>query len=450
MVPYRTLHRFAVERCGFRAKAAPRCGSPTASPGWSARSTSPSWAASHDAETGRRRRVHALIFTAVFSRHMFVWLTYSQTLEAVIAGCEAAWGFFGGVFKVLIPDNLKPVVTDADAVNPRLTVGWLDYAQHVGFVTDPARVRSPKDKPRVERVGAVCARQLLGRGDVRRPGRRAGPRPRRGARERAGKRIHGTIQARPAEVFAELEAPLPAAGPERLRRAGASPGQGAPRLPRRGRQGAVLGARAATSGSTSTPARTRELVKLFHRGQLVKAHPRQPPGGRSHRPRRPARARRSATRCGTSTGSIAACAGHGANIGIYAERLLDDPLPWTRMRARLPAARPGPPLRRRPGRHRLRQGAGARRRLGVEDRLDAGARPPSTTSRCCPPRPAQPPAGRFARDPGEYTARAGSVQLTLIPGGAAAPPTRRRPPMTTTHDHHAPAPAGPPTRSAPT
>ena len=29
---------------------------------------------------------------------------------------------------------------------------------------------------------------------------------------------------------------------------------------------------------------------------------------------------------------IAACAAHGPNIGIYAERILDDPLPWTRMR----------------------------------------------------------------------------------------------------------------------
>ena len=35
-------------------------------------------------------------------------------------------------------------------VNPRFTAGWLDYAQHCGFVTDAARVRSPKDKPRVE------------------------------------------------------------------------------------------------------------------------------------------------------------------------------------------------------------------------------------------------------------------------------------------------------------
>jgi hypothetical protein len=35
---------------------------------------------------------------------MFVWLTFAQTLTALIAGCEAAWEFFGGVFGVLSPD----------------------------------------------------------------------------------------------------------------------------------------------------------------------------------------------------------------------------------------------------------------------------------------------------------------------------------------------------------
>ena len=49
--------------------------------------------------------MHALIFTACYSRHMFVWLSFTQTLAAFIAGCEAAWVFFGGVFKVLVPDN---------------------------------------------------------------------------------------------------------------------------------------------------------------------------------------------------------------------------------------------------------------------------------------------------------------------------------------------------------
>jgi transposase len=96
--------------------------------------------------TGRQRKVHALIFTACYSRHMFVWLSFTQTLAAFIAGCEAAWVFFGGVFKVLIPDNAPAIVADADAVNPRFTAGWLDYAQHCGFATDAARVRSPKDK----------------------------------------------------------------------------------------------------------------------------------------------------------------------------------------------------------------------------------------------------------------------------------------------------------------
>jgi len=56
-----------------------------------------------DPVTGKRRVCHALIFTAVFSRHMFVWLSFTQTTDAVIAGCEAAWRFLGGVFKVLMP-----------------------------------------------------------------------------------------------------------------------------------------------------------------------------------------------------------------------------------------------------------------------------------------------------------------------------------------------------------
>jgi transposase len=80
---------------------------------------------------------------------MFVWLSFTQTLAAFLAGCEAAWAFFGGVFQVLVPDNASAIVADADAVNPRFTAGWLDYMQARGFVTDAARVRSPKDKPRV-------------------------------------------------------------------------------------------------------------------------------------------------------------------------------------------------------------------------------------------------------------------------------------------------------------
>ncbi|GFG49976.1 hypothetical protein MAGR_14170 [Mycolicibacterium agri] len=136
VVPYRTLHRFASERCGFgRKDLTVRVAD--GDPGVECQVDFGYLGMLTDADDGRRRKVHALIFTAVYSRHMFVWLSYSQTLTAVIAGCEAAWEFFGGVFAVLIPDNLKPVIADADAVNPQFTHGWLDYAGHAGFLTDP-------------------------------------------------------------------------------------------------------------------------------------------------------------------------------------------------------------------------------------------------------------------------------------------------------------------------
>ena len=55
---------------------------------------------------GRRRKLRALVFTACFSRYMFVYLTFSMTLEEVIAGCEEAWQFFSGVFRVVVPENV--------------------------------------------------------------------------------------------------------------------------------------------------------------------------------------------------------------------------------------------------------------------------------------------------------------------------------------------------------
>jgi transposase len=150
LVPHRTLHQYCVERTDYRGRGA-RETVPVADgePGAECQIDFARMGLIYDSVTGRRRVVHALIFTAVYSRHMFVWLSFAQTLEAIIAGCEAAWRFFGGVFKVLIPDNMKPVVAHADATNPQFTVGWLEYAQARGFVTDPARVRSPQDKPRV-------------------------------------------------------------------------------------------------------------------------------------------------------------------------------------------------------------------------------------------------------------------------------------------------------------
>ncbi|RKM76631.1 hypothetical protein COO55_34710 [Rhodococcus opacus] len=162
MVPYRTLHRFATERCGFGRRDTP-VRIVDGDPGSECQIDFGYLGYLTDPDTGRCRKVHALIFTAVYSRHMFVWLTYSQTLAAVIAGCAAAWTSSEVLSGSRSEDNMKAVVTEADAVNPRLSQGWLDYAQ---FVTDPARIRSPIDQPWTERV-VRYAQKLLGRCGLR-------------------------------------------------------------------------------------------------------------------------------------------------------------------------------------------------------------------------------------------------------------------------------------------
>jgi hypothetical protein len=160
-------------------------------------------------------------------------------------------------------------------------------------------------------------------------------------------RIHGTIQARPAEVFAAQEAgallPLslsydvPVFTTVKVHRDfHVEVGRALYSAPKE-YLGCHLDARADSA-----------LVKLYCRGQLVKVHPRQQPGRRSTDPAGlPAEKTTCAMR---DVASLARAARrHGDAIGVYAGRLLDTDLPWTKMRQGLPAARPGPPLRSRAG-----------------------------------------------------------------------------------------------------
>jgi transposase len=426
VVPYRTLHRFAVERCGFRVKTS-TVRVADGEPGVECQLDFAQLGLLFDPETGKQRRVHALIFTAVLSRHMFVWLTYSQTLAAVIAGCEAAWGFFGGAFRVLVPDNLKAVVSNADAVNPQLSKGWLDYAQHVGFGTDPARVRSPQDKPRVER-SVQFVRGNFWAGESFADLADAQARAEAWCSERAGMRIHGTTASRPLEMFTELEAGclLPVPEPYDVpvftrvkvhRDFHVEVAKALYSVPEQF-LGSYLDARADST-----------LVKLYSvggagAGRLVKTHPRQPAGGRStDRADLPEHQAGYALR--DLARLVAVCAGHGPNVGIYAERLLDDPLPWTRMRSvyRLLG------LVRRHGPTPVEAACERSLDLDVVSVSKIAAMLEKATEREQPVLPAAAGSqhngqgGRFARDPNEYSAPGtgrGGVQLTLIPGGADA------------------------------
>jgi hypothetical protein len=315
---------------------------------------------------------------------------------------------------------MAAVVAAADAVNPKLTVGWLDYAQHCGFVTDTARVRSPKDKPRVERAvhyvrsNFWAGEQFIDLADAQ-------TRARSWCTSVAGQRIHGTIQARPADVLAEREAGV---------LLGAPAGYDVPvfKTCKVHRDFHLEVGKALYSvpkpyiGQHVDVRADSALVKIFRNGRLVKVHPRQRPGGRWTDPEDlPAEkvgyAMRDLDRL------VAAARRIGPDVGIYAERLLDGKLPWTRMRAvyRLLG------LARRHGDQAVDAACGKALEVDVVSVQKIASMLQRATESLAVrlARPGAAATARFARDPGEYaTSRATQraarpTQLRLITNTSA-------------------------------
>jgi transposase len=328
-VPYRTLNRFAIERCEYGSRRA-TVRVADGDPGVECQVDFGRMGLVGDPVAGRRRVCQALIFTACYSRHSFVWLSFGQRLGDVIAGCEAAWSFFGGVFKVLVPDNMKPIVETADPISPRFNAGFFEYAQSRGFAIDPARVRTPTDKGRVERTVAYvrgslfAGEEFIDLVDAQRKAQQW-------CVEVAGQRIHRSTGRRPGEVFAAEEAhlllPVPVmpydlpiyAHPKVARDCHVEIARSLYSVPHR-----LIGARLDARADAN-------LVKLYYRGQLVKVHPRLSPGRRSTDIEDlPAHKAVYANR--DTDWLLRQAAIDGESIGVVAARLLDVELPWTRMR----------------------------------------------------------------------------------------------------------------------
>ena len=398
VVSYRTLNRYATTELGFgQRKTTVRVAD--GEPGSELQVDFGRLGMLTDTEDGRRRVVQGLIFTAGYSRHTFVWPTYRQTLAEVIAGFEAAWVFFGGVFAVVIPDNMKAIVDKADATEPRLNDSFREYAASRGFVVDPARIRSPRDKPRVERCvpyvrsNFFAGEQFQNIDDCRKHAERW-------CGQVAGMRVHGTTRLRPAEVFATDEQPRLRPLPDE---AFDIPTWTHPKVaPDRHVQiakalysvpGELVGRRL----DARVDART---VKLYWRGELIKVHPVVAPGRRHTDPADlPAEVSVYAMRDLNTLQRKASA--HGDHVGAYAAAVLEHPLPWTKMRQvyRLLG------LVRRHGADAVDDAC--RRALDTEV-IDVGLIDrmlTRSTGEQLPLMPAPPPASRFVRNSSDFAVR---------------------------------------------
>ena len=324
---YATLRRYAMEELGWRKKP-PTIRLEDPPPAQEAQVDFGKMGTVIDAETGKRRTLWAFIITLSFSRYMFVWPTFVQTTEAVCEALDRAWVFFGGMTRTIIPDNLKAVVRVPDALSPTLTEAFLDYVQARGLFVDPARVRSPKDKPRVEnqvpyvRESWFDGETFTGLDDMRQSAEHW-------CRDVAGARVHGTTRQVPRDLHESTEKPAMLPPPTELFdvpvwvEAKVHPDHHVQVL------------RALYSVPTRClykRVRVRadqRTVRIYLGTELVKIHARKPPGGRStdvndYPTDKAAYALRSVDAV------VAKATERGTHIGLFVEKLLSGPLPWAR------------------------------------------------------------------------------------------------------------------------
>lgn len=111
-------------------------------------------------ETGEDVIVETYAAILPYSGLTFVMCVRSQGIEQFLTATVKALEFFGGVPRILVPDNLKSAVKKSDPYEPDLATGMNDLASHYLCVAQPARVRKPKDKALVEDAVNKTYRQI--------------------------------------------------------------------------------------------------------------------------------------------------------------------------------------------------------------------------------------------------------------------------------------------------
>lgn len=116
-----------------------------------------------DRQSGEVRQVE--LFVWCWGASNFTYWEFSESQKALdfLGSQDRALAYFGCVPRVTVPDNLKSGVTTPCRYEPELNLSYERFAEHYGTTILPARVRTPKDKAKVEGAVRLAQRWLLGR-----------------------------------------------------------------------------------------------------------------------------------------------------------------------------------------------------------------------------------------------------------------------------------------------
>jgi len=113
--------------------------------------------------TGEERRAH--IFVAVWgaSNYTYAEATWRETKADWIGAHVNAFNDAGGIPALLVPDNPKALISEANRYEPAPNRTYQALAEHYGCAILPARPYKPQDKAKVEAGVLLVERWILAR-----------------------------------------------------------------------------------------------------------------------------------------------------------------------------------------------------------------------------------------------------------------------------------------------
>ncbi len=155
---------------------------------------------------GRSKRPWLYRIVLCHSRKGYSEVVWRQSTESFIRCLENAFRHFGGSTKVVIIDNLKAAVTEADWYDPEINPKIQEFARHYGIVFLPTKPYTPRHKGKIER-GVGYAQENGLKGKVFQGLAEQNEYLLSWEKNVADLRIHGTTRRQVRKQFEEIERP---------------------------------------------------------------------------------------------------------------------------------------------------------------------------------------------------------------------------------------------------
>lgn len=108
-------------------------------------------------------RAHIYVAAMGASSYTFACATERETMADWLDSTGRALAFYGGVPTLIVPDNPRALIAEANRYEPRANDTVLDFARHYGTSFLPARPYHPQDKAKAESAVQVVERWIIAR-----------------------------------------------------------------------------------------------------------------------------------------------------------------------------------------------------------------------------------------------------------------------------------------------